>query len=310
VTTQLVAEIRTTSGTLIYTNPVNVPPATAWTQASWTFTTPANASTLTIYHLIQTVGSLDTDDTSLVAGGTTTTTTTTTTTPPSGTTTTTTTPPSGTTTTTTPPSGTTITTAPAQTTTTTTTPPSNRPVVYLTFDDGPGPDYTPALLDVLGKYPGVRVTFFPVGGNVRSYPTVAAQIITRGHDIGNHSDSHPDLTTLTAAQITTEITRANDSIFAATGVRPTCVRPPYGYTNATVSTTLAALGMSTVLWTHDTNDWRTDTTTVQMIVNTLNTVSNGSIVLMHDWAPNTLVAVDQWLAANSTRFEFRSLPQC
>ena len=88
------------------------------------------------------------------------------------------------------------------------------------------------------------------------------------------------------------------------------MRPPYGYLNTTASNTIASSGLSTILWTHDTRDWDTGATSVQAIVNTLNTVSNGSIVLMHDFAPNTLVAVDQWLAANASRFEFRTIPSC
>ncbi len=182
-------------------------------------------------------------------------------------------------------------------------------MVYLSFDDGPGPDYTPAMLDMLGRY-GVKATFFVLGQNVRSYPSVTAQIVQRGHKIGNHTDSHPDLTTLTSAQIAAQLGTAEESIFAAAGVRPNCMRPPYGYLNTTATNTIATLGLSTILWTHDTRDWNTGVTSVQSIVNTLNTVGNGSIVLMHDWAPNTIVAVDQWLAVNATRFEFRSVPSC
>jgi peptidoglycan/xylan/chitin deacetylase (PgdA/CDA1 family) len=280
VTTQLVAEIRSTTGTVTYTTPVNLPPSTAWAQATWTFTTPANASTLTVFHVIAAVGSLDTDDTSLQLNSTSPTTTV---------------------------PGATTTTAPAPTTTT--TPPTGRPVVYLTFDDGPGPEYTPALMDVLARY-GARATFFILGSNARAYPTLTAQMVQRGHVIGNHTDNHPDLTTLTATQITDQLNAAEESIAAATGVRPNCMRPPYGRLNTTASNTIASLGLSTILWTHDTRDWDTSVTSVQAIVNMLNTVSDGSIVLMHDWAPNTLVAVDQWLAANASRFEFRTIPSC
>jgi peptidoglycan/xylan/chitin deacetylase (PgdA/CDA1 family) len=234
---------------------------------------------VTVFHILSAVGSLDTDDTSLEPTSTspTTTTTTTTTTPP----------------------------AP----TTTTTPPTGRPVVYLTFDDGPGSEYTPAITDVLARY-NVRATFFILGSNARAYPALTAQIVQRGHTIGNHTDTHPDLTTLTATQIADQLNTAEDSIAAAAGVRPNCMRPPYGYLNTTASNTIASLGLSTILWTHDTRDWDTSVTSVQAIVNTLNTVSDGSIVLMHDWAPNTLVAVDQWLAANASRFEFRTIPSC
>jgi peptidoglycan-N-acetylglucosamine deacetylase len=288
VTTQLVAEFRSTAGVLSYSAQSNLPPSTGWSPSSWTFTTPANTASVTIYHVIAAVGTLDTDDAWLDL----------TNTPP--TTTTTTSP------TTTLPGGTT-TTAPGATTTT--APPSNLPVLYLTFDDGPGPDYTPAMLDMLDRH-GVKATFFVIGRNVRDYPGVVAETLQRGHKVGNHTDTHPDLTTLTANQIANELDAAENSIFAATGTRPSCMRPPYGYLNSTATNTIASLGYSAILWTQDTTDWDTGATSVQSIVNTLNTASNNSIVLMHDFAPNTIIAVDQWLTANASRFQFRTIPSC
>ena len=285
VTTQLVAEFRSSSGAVSYSVPVNVPPSSNWSPSTWVFSTPASTTSVTIYHLIGSVGTLDTDDTSLSL---------TTGVPP---------PPPP------PPTTTPPTTTPPTTVPPTTVPPGNRPIVYLTFDDGPGPDYTPAMIDMLGRY-GVRATFFILGQNVRSFPSVTAQVIQRGHAIGNHTDTHPDLTTLTSAQIASQLTTSGDSIFAAAGVRPKCMRPPYGRLNATATSTIASLGLSTIMWTHDTRDWDTAVTSVGSIVNTLNTVSNGSIVLMHDFAPNTIIAVDQWLAANVSRFEFRTIPSC
>jgi peptidoglycan/xylan/chitin deacetylase (PgdA/CDA1 family) len=249
------------------------------------------------------------------SSSTTTTSTTTTTTPPTTTTSTTTT---STTTTTT--STTTTTTAPGPT-----LPPGNRGVVYLTFDDGPQTSATSAMMSLLEQY-GIRGTFFVEGVAVNALPGVAASIRSRGHAIGNHSYDHPDLRTRTDAQILQQLNDTQDAIAAATGgYRPACMRPPYGFVdpldgpvvtpmNTNVRNVINSTGLAITMWSHDTNDWRTDTTSVADIVSVLNTLpsayGSSSTVLMHDFAPNTYTALQQWLPNNIGRYDFRVIPTC
>src|SRR5262249_23719318 len=98
----------------------------------------------------------------------------------------------------------------------------------LTFDDGPNPATTPALLDLLDRY-DARATFFLIGRYVRACPDLAAEIARRGHLLGNHTDTHPNLLWLSTSQIFDEFARCALSILRATGQRPTLMRPPYGY---------------------------------------------------------------------------------
>ena len=292
-----------------------------------TTTVPESTTTSTIPSTTTTTTVPVTTTTTTVPVTTTTTSTTTTTTVPVTTTTTTppvttTTDPGATTTTTVAPT-TTTTTIPATTTTTTTTVPSNRPVVYLTFDDGPEPSVTPQLLTMLANH-GVKATFFLVGDHVTSAPTIAAQTLAAGHALGNHSWSHPDLRTLTDAQILQQLNDTSAAILAATGHQVTCMRPPYGYVdpsdgpavtpmNTNVRNVIDGTGLTIEMWTHDSRDWEVTASTAS-ITNVLNqmptTPGSASNILLHDWAPFTLTAVDQWLTAHAATFEFRTLPHC
>jgi peptidoglycan/xylan/chitin deacetylase (PgdA/CDA1 family) len=197
--------------------------------------------------------------------------------------------------------------------------------VYLTFDDGPQASATSAVMSLLEQY-GIRGTFFVEGRNVAARPGVAASIRNRGHGIGNHTYDHPDLRTLTNTQIQTQLRSTQDAIANATGgYRPRCMRPPYGYVdpnsgpavtpmNTQVRSVINAEQLAITMWTHDTNDWRTSTTTVAQIVSVLNALpsraGNVSNVLMHDFAPNTLTALQQWLPVNAGRYDFRVVPTC
>ncbi len=310
------------------TTTTTVPPTSTTTVPSTTTTVPSTTTTTTVPSTTTTVPSTTT--TTTVPSSTTTTTvpsttTTTTTTVPSTTTTTTTTTtvPSSTTTTTVPVATSTTTTTTVPVTTTTTTVPSNLPVVYLTFDDGPEPSVTPQLLARLASH-GVKATFFLVGDHVAAAPAVAAQTSAAGHALGNHTWSHPDLRTLTNAQILQQLNDTNAAILTATGRQVTCMRPPYGYVdpangpavtpmNTNVRSVINSTGLTIEMWTHDTRDFEitASTASITAVLNSLPTApGSASTVLMHDWAPFTLTAVDQWLAAHSSQFEFRTLPNC
>ena len=183
-------------------------------------------------------------------------------------------------------------------------PPANpRGIVYLTFDDGPGP-YTPAILEVL-RATRSTATFFEVGFRQANYPAVAARVRAGGSNIGNHTYSHIDLTTLTSAEIRSQVAR---------GPRSECVRPPFGATNPKVQRILAQMGLRQVLWSVDTLDWRRPGTT--HIVNAASgpKVRAGSIVLMHDGGGDrsqTVAALPHIIAALHQRgYVVRRIPGC
>ncbi len=116
--------------------------------------------------------------------------------------------------------------------------------IALTFDDGPGPGTfkTRQILDDNGIFG----TWFFVGNVVSRSPDSVRGLVDLGHSVQNHSWSHQDLTTL--ADPTAEITMCNDAIRSATGVTPSCIRPPYGATNDHVDSVISSLGMTSVLW--------------------------------------------------------------
>ena len=153
-------------------------------------------------------------------------------------------------------------------------------VVYVTFDDGPSPVYTPKVLKVLSQY-GVHATFFEVGQNVAANSSLTSQVYRAGHSVQNHTWSHPDLRKLSASQFAFQVTAADRQIASSTGYRPCCLRPPYGAVNPTVRAWAAALGKTIALWTVDPRDWsRPGESAIRARV--LSHVRPGSVILLHD----------------------------
>lgn len=149
--------------------------------------------------------------------------------------------------------------------------------VALTFDDGPNPASTNKILATLKKEK-VPATFFILGQQAKEYPKVVNQIYKDGHELGNHSYTHPDLSKLSDTKIKAEIDLTNKYIQAASGQMPTVFRPPYGAKNERV-TSLAKL--PTILWTVDTLDWQNHSTK-NILANLNAEKSMYSIILMHD----------------------------
>jgi peptidoglycan/xylan/chitin deacetylase (PgdA/CDA1 family) len=169
--------------------------------------------------------------------------------------------------------------------------------VSLTFDDGPHPETTPALLAALGDAPA---TFFLQGSAAAAHPDLVRAIAAAGHPIGNHSWTHPRLPGLLAADRDAEVRRTQDLLTGLTGTRPTLFRPPYGDTDAAVAATIAAHGLTEVLWTVDTRDWAG--ATADEITAAAARVRPGGIVLMHDGGhASTVAAVPRILAALAAR---------
>ncbi|MDQ7804487.1 polysaccharide deacetylase family protein [Amycolatopsis sp. A133] len=168
--------------------------------------------------------------------------------------------------------------------------------VALTFDDGPYPETTPALLAALGT---TRATFFLWGEHAAAHPDLVRAIAAAGHTIGNHTWTHPQLTTLTVAGIDQEVRRTQDLLTRLTGIRPALFRPPYGDTDPSVARTLAAHGLTEVLWSVDTRDWAG--CSADEIVAAAGQAQPGGTVLMHEGRPATLDAVPRILAALTAR---------
>ncbi|MEV4110508.1 polysaccharide deacetylase family protein [Nonomuraea sp. NPDC049695] len=167
--------------------------------------------------------------------------------------------------------------------------------VALTFDDGPG-RYTDTLLRHLAKY-RARATFFVVGSNVVTYPRVLRRTVAAGHEIGNHTWSHPLLTRLPAARVRSQLARTDRAVKAVAGVVPHLVRPPYGAFNRAVR---RQISRPIVLWNVDTLDWRyRNSATVAR--RALRSVRPGSIILFHDIHRTTVGAMPRVLKSLAQR---------
>src|SRR3984957_1680792 len=130
------------------------------------------------------------------------------------------------------------------------------PYLAMTFDDGPSAEYTPRLLDML-KARHIKATFFLVGKNVQAHPELVRRIIAEGHEVGNHTWDHPQLSKLTDTQATDEIEKTQDAIRTACGVTPTLLRPPYGALNKPEHIWIPQrLKLNVIYWTVDTEDWK------------------------------------------------------
>ncbi|WP_369393633.1 polysaccharide deacetylase family protein [Streptomyces sp. CG1] len=168
--------------------------------------------------------------------------------------------------------------------------------IALTFDDGPAAPETAILLTSLARYKA-RVTFFTIGQNVAAHPDLVRAEARAGHEIGNHSWNHPDLTRLTPEQIASQLNRTSAAIKAATGQAPTVFRPPYGALNETVR---SATTMSPVLWNVDTEDWKyPDAAKVAQIV--VGKARPNAVVLMHDIHATSVEAVPEILRILTAR---------
>ena len=167
-------------------------------------------------------------------------------------------------------------------------PTTGNKVIALTFDDGPGP-YTAHLLDILDQY-GAKATFFLIGSKVSGQASVVRSIQARGHQLGNHSWSHPELPKLSVDQIAGEIDRTNEAIRQATGVKPSILRPPYGAVNGVVLEQLRLHGMSSILWSVDTRDWA-DRNSQIVCSRAVAGARPGAVILMHDIHQTSVNAV-------------------
>jgi peptidoglycan/xylan/chitin deacetylase (PgdA/CDA1 family) len=160
--------------------------------------------------------------------------------------------------------------------------------VAMTFDDGPHPDRTPRLLDLLAAR-NIRATFYVIGANARKYPQIIRRMLNEGHEIGNHSQNHPRLTDLTETAVIAELAGCRDAVVAAATLPPATMRPPYGAVDDSLRALfLSEFGYPTILWDVDPRDWDANVSDAQVLATILNQASHGDIILAHDIHERTI----------------------
>lgn len=151
--------------------------------------------------------------------------------------------------------------------------------VALTFDDGPSMPYTAQVLDVLRER-GVKATFFLCGANAERYPELVRRIRDEGHEIGNHTHSHPYLHLMSRERIAAEIDRTQEVLERIAGRRPRFFRPPFGVRWFTLGSVLAERGLTMVLWTARGYEGRLPAPGIARAV--LKALKPGGIIVLHD----------------------------
>jgi peptidoglycan/xylan/chitin deacetylase (PgdA/CDA1 family) len=156
----------------------------------------------------------------------------------------------------------------------------DRPVIALTFDDGPDPERTPALLDALAEL-DVPGTFFVVGKRADANPELVARMAREGHEVGNHTYSHRYLPLARHGSVEAELAATDAAIARATGHVPTLARPPWGGRRPSTVRAFERSAKRTVLWDVNSYDWK-DLPPIEVAQRVVDRARNGSIILMHD----------------------------
>ncbi len=167
-----------------------------------------------------------------------------------------------------------------------------KPMIALTYDDGPQSSVGNRIMDVMNLYGG-KCTFFMVGERVPSHAAEVQRMVNEGFEVANHTQDHKYLNRLGAAEIRSQVEACNNTIQSVCGVRPTLMRLPGGNKNATV---LANVGMPVILWNVDTLDWKTRNAQ-STISSVLGKVKDGDIILMHELYSATADATERLVPA-------------
>jgi len=158
-------------------------------------------------------------------------------------------------------------------------PPGAR-TLALTYDDGPNDPYTGRLLEVLERH-HVKATFFLLGQFVSERPELARAVAQAGHAIGSHGYHHRNLIFLSAAQLRQQLTRASETIEAATGVRPKLFRPPFGGRRPGTFSMVREFGMTPVMWRVTAYDWSAKSHH-SIVQHAVSQIKGGDVILLHD----------------------------
>jgi peptidoglycan/xylan/chitin deacetylase (PgdA/CDA1 family) len=167
----------------------------------------------------------------------------------------------------------------------------------LTFDDGPSPTFTPQVLDILARH-HVRATFFLIGNRVPANEALVRRIYQEGHELGNHSWSHPDMTALAPHQIQQQVQQTQVAIMNAGLPAPTLFRPPYGAINTVVK---SRIPLTIAMWNVDPDDWGAKTP-AEVIARTMAGAHPGRVVDLHDTSQATAAALDQLVTQLQTQY--------
>ena len=178
--------------------------------------------------------------------------------------------------------------------------PGEQPAVALTFDDGPHPRGTPAVLDAL-EAAGARATFFLVGEQVRRAPALAREIIAAGHAVALHGDRHLLQLRLSPSALAADLERGHATIAEATGVAPRCYRPPFGIFSPAGLALVRRRGWEPLLWSRWGHDWRLHRTPAQIAAELTGQLAAGDVLLLHD--------ADDYSQPGSWQRTVKALPQ-
>ncbi|MEO1856675.1 MAG: polysaccharide deacetylase family protein [Rubritalea sp.] len=168
----------------------------------------------------------------------------------------------------------------------------SRKLIALTFDDGPNPSHTPRLLDMLRRR-NVKATFYVTGERAANHPDIIRRIVSEGHEIGNHTWTHPNLKKLSDDRVRRELNKTRDAIVNACGVQPRTMRPPYGSMyQKQREWVYREYGYPIVLWDVDPLDWKKPGPSV-VAQRLISGTRNGSILLVHDLHGSSVDAMPQ-----------------
>lgn len=171
--------------------------------------------------------------------------------------------------------------------------------IAVTFDDGPHPEGTPAVLNTL-EAAGARATFFLVGEQVARYPALAAEIVAAGHEVAIHGYRHVLLLRRSVRALRDDFLRAADAIASATGLEPRLYRPPYGVFSAPALLLVRRLGWDPLLWSRWGRDWESRAAPATIAARASRALSGGDVVLLHD--------ADHYSSVGSWRRTAEALP--
>lgn len=161
-------------------------------------------------------------------------------------------------------------------------PVTSQKLVALTFDDGPHQKYTPGILNILRAY-NAKATFFIMGGNAKLNPDLIKKEYEAGHEIANHSYTHPNIAHLSAAAIQKELIKCSELINKIINVYPIVFRPPYGATSAAANQVINNMGFKVITWSYMINDYDVNKMTPEIIsTSVIKNTRPGAVIVMHD----------------------------
>ena len=181
--------------------------------------------------------------------------------------------------------------------------------VMLTFDDGPHPDITPKILDIL-KSKRIRATFFVLGMKVAENQHILKRIVDEGHEVAAHGWNHNAITKITHAHLVNNLNQTKNAIYTATNKTPVIYRPPFGLSNADINTYITKeQKMKVILWSIDSQDWEIKDPTI-IAKNIIDKTEPGDVILCHDVHQHTVEAVSLIVEGlTKADYEFLTLSQ-